>query len=84
MKHLPLAAALGLAFSLAGCAATDPTATGQKVVREEAYAPVGTMIPRKNGTGLGAAPITAVDKTSVENARAMQSNGIAGLPTQPL
>jgi hypothetical protein len=39
------------------------------------------MIPRKNGTGLGAAPITAVSKTAVENARAMQSNGIAGLPT---
>lgn len=81
MKYLPLSAALALAFGLAGCAATDTTATnGQKIAREEAYAPVGTMIPRKNGTGLGAAPITAVDKTAVENARAMQSNGVAGAP----
>lgn len=84
MTYLPLSAALALAFTLAGCAATDSTATaGQKLARDEAYAPVGTMIPRKNGTGLGAAPVTAVDKTAVENARAMQSNGIAGLPTQP-
>ena len=80
MKVLPLAAALGLAFALTGCAATDPTTGGQKVVREEAYAPVGTMIPRKKGTGEGAAPVTAVDRTQVENARAMQSNGIAGQP----
>ena len=80
MNHLPLCAALALAFGLAGCAATDTTAApGQKLAREEAYAPVGTMIPRKNGTGLGAAPITAVDKTAVENARAMQSNGLGGL-----
>ncbi|MCA1245237.1 hypothetical protein [Massilia sp. MS-15] len=82
MKYLPLSAALALVFSLAGCA-TETPANGEKVVREEAYAPVGTMIPRKNGTGLGAAPITAVSKTAVENARAMQSNGIAGLPAQP-
>ncbi|VXC72863.1 hypothetical protein [Massilia sp. 9I] len=80
MKYLPLVAALGLVFGLAGCAATDPTTGGQKVVREEAYAPVGTMIPRKSGSGLGAAPITAVDKTAVENARQMQSNGVAGAP----
>ncbi|MCC2955992.1 hypothetical protein LK542_10240 [Massilia sp. IC2-477] len=81
MKHLPLftALALGLAASLAGCAATEPTTRGEKVAREEAYAPVGTFIPRKNGTGLGAAPITAVDKTAVENARAMQSSGLGGL-----
>jgi hypothetical protein len=83
MKYLPLSAALALAFGLAGCASTDTAPSGEKVVREEAYAPVGTMIPRKNGTGLGAAPITAVSKTAVENARAMQSNGIAGLPAQP-
>lgn len=80
MKYLPLAAALGLAFTLAGCAATDPTTGGEKIARDTGYAPVGTMIPRKNGTGLGAAPVTAVDKTAVENARAMQSNGVAGAP----
>eukprot|EP01114_Cavostelium_apophysatum_P014244 TRINITY_DN3645_c0_g1_i1.p2 TRINITY_DN3645_c0_g1~~TRINITY_DN3645_c0_g1_i1.p2 ORF type:complete len:118 (-),score=12.47 TRINITY_DN3645_c0_g1_i1:710-1063(-) len=81
MKHLPFSAllALGLAGLLAGCATESP-ATGEKIVREESYAPVGTMIPRKNGTGLGAAPITAVDKNAVENARAMQSNGVAGRP----
>lgn len=80
MKYLPLAAALALAFGLAGCAATDTPADGQKVAREEAYAPVGTMIPRKSGTGLGAGPVTAVDKTAVENARTMQSNGLSGMP----
>ncbi|MCC2955991.1 hypothetical protein LK542_10235 [Massilia sp. IC2-477] len=80
MKYLPLSAALALAFGLAGCAATDTPANGQKVAREESYAPVGTMIPRKNGSGLGAGPVTAVDKTQVENARAMQSNGVAGAP----
>ena len=80
MKYLPLCAALALAFGLAGCAATDTAASGQKVAREEAYAPVGTMIPRKNGSGLGAGPVTAVDKTQAENARAMQSNGLNGMP----
>ena len=81
MKHLPLSFALvlGAVSSLAGCATESP-ASGEKVVREEAYAPVGTMIPRKKGTGEGAAPVTAVDRTQVENARAMQSNGIAGQP----
>jgi len=81
MNTLPLSAALalGLAFGLAGCA-TDNPAGGEKVAREEAYAPVGTLIPRKNGTGLGASPVTAVSKTEVENARAMQSNGVAGMP----
>ncbi len=81
MKYLPLSAALalGLVAGLTGCA-TDNPATGEKIVREEAYAPVGTMIPRKNGTGLGAAPVTSVSKTAVENARAMQSNGVAGMP----
>jgi hypothetical protein len=78
MKTLPLSAAFALAFGLSGCA-TDTPAPGEKLVREEAYAPVGTFIPRKNGTGLGAAPITAVDKTQAENARAMQSNGVAGM-----
>lgn len=52
MKYLPLVTALGLGFGLAGCATETPT-TGEKLVREEAYAPVGTFIPRKNGTGLG-------------------------------
>ena len=80
MKYLPLVTALGLGFGFAGCATETPT-TGEKLVREEAYAPVGTFIPRKNGTGLGAAPLTAVDKTEVENARAMQSNGVAGMPS---
>jgi hypothetical protein len=80
MKYLPMSAlALGLAFGLSGCA-TDTPAGGEKLAREEAYAPVGTFIPRKNGTGLGAAPTTAVDKTQVENARPMQSNGLAGMP----
>ncbi|MGH8853563.1 MAG: hypothetical protein ACREWI_04690 [Telluria sp.] len=75
-----LALAPVLALALSGCAATSATEGGQKVAREEAYAPTGTFIPRKNGKGLGAAPITAVDKTAVENARAMQSNGVAGAP----
>ena len=80
MKYLSLPAlVLGLAFGLAGCA-TETPATGEKLAREEAYAPVGTFIPRKNGTGLGAAPVTAVDKNAVENARAMQSSGVAGMP----
>jgi hypothetical protein len=80
MKYLPMSAALALAFSLAACATTETPPGGEKLAREEAYAPVGTMIPRKNGTGLGAAPVTAVSKTAVENARAMQSNGLAGMP----
>lgn len=83
MKHVSLlprfalAAALGL--SLSACT-TGPVEGGEKLAREEAYAPTGTFIPRKNGSGLGAAPITAVDKNQVENARAMQSNGVAGMP----
>lgn len=81
MKYLPLCAALAMALGLAGCA-TDTPATGEKIAREEAYVPVGTFIPRKNGTGLGAAPVTAVDKTAVENARAMNSNGVAGMPNK--
>ncbi len=81
MKYLPLSAALALAFTLAGCAATEPTAGGQKLAREEAYAPVGTMIPRKNGNG-GAAPVGTVDRTQMENARTMEANGTAGIGKQ--
>jgi hypothetical protein len=83
MKHLALLPGLTLAstlaLSLAACT-TSPREGGDKLAREEAYAPIGTLIPRKNGQGLGAAPVTAVDKTQVENARAMQSNGVAGMP----
>jgi hypothetical protein len=83
MKYLKFGAApalsLGLACALAGCATESPV-TGEKIVREEAYAPVGTFIPRKKGTGLGAAPVTEVDKTAAENARTMQSSGVAGMP----
>jgi len=81
MKHLPLAAALGFAFALAGCAATDPTLGGEKVARDTGYAPVGTMIPRKNGNG-GATPVGAVDKTQMENSRTMESSGLAGIGKQ--
>ncbi len=83
MKAFTISAtlALPLALGLAGCATDAPT--GEKVAREEAYAPTGTFIPRKNGTGLGAAPITAVNKTEVENARAMQS-GSASSPVPSL
>lgn len=78
MKHV---VTLALAWSmLSACASTDPMPTEKgKVAQSEGYAPTGTYIKRKDGTGLGAAPITAVDKTSVENARAMQSNGLAGI-----
>ncbi|SFC96299.1 hypothetical protein [Massilia yuzhufengensis] len=69
-----------LALSLSGCAAPTAPDGARKVARDEAYAPTGTFIPRKNGQGLGAAPITAVDRNAVENARATQSNGVAGHP----
>lgn len=76
MKRLITAAASCAAtcLLLSGCEST-PATGGEKVVREQAYAPTGTFIPRKNGTGLGAPSVSTVHKQDVENARAMNSSG---------
>jgi hypothetical protein len=45
---------------------------------KQAYAPTGTFIPRKNGTGLGAAQIETVRKQDLENQRNMGSSDQVG------
>lgn len=62
---------------LNGCATQAPADDTKvaKVAKEEAYAPTGTFIPRKNGQGLGGTAIGTVRKQDVENARAMNSSG---------
>ena len=79
MKRLMTAAAACAAtcLLLSGCE-SSPVKDGEKVIREQAYAPTGTFIPRKNGTGLGAPSIGTVHKQDVENARAMNSSGQGG------
>ncbi len=62
---------------LAGCATQVPADDTKvaKVAKDEAYAPTGTLIPRKNGQGLGGTAIGTVRTQDVENARAMNSSG---------
>jgi hypothetical protein len=72
MKLFVMAAAA--CMMLGGCA-TSPTDGGQKVAKEESYAPTGTFIPRKNGQGLGPTSIGTVRTQDAENARAMNSSG---------
>jgi hypothetical protein len=75
MKNIFLAA---LACSaLAACATPAPTdGEGEKLARENGgYAPTGTFIKRKDGTGLGGTLIGSVSKQEAENARAMFSSG---------
>lgn len=62
---------------LAGCETTAAEG-GEKLAREEAYAPTGTFIPRKKGQGLGAAQIGTVRKDDLENQRNMGSSDQVG------
>lgn len=74
MKHL---VALALACSLLpGCASTEAARKGEKKVAQgDGYAPTGTFIKRKDGTGLGPTLIGTVPKQEAENARNSMSSG---------
>ena len=74
MKNIVMAVlACGM---LAACAATPPAPEdGKKVAQSDGYAPTGTLIKRKDGTGLGPTLIGTVPKQETENARAMMSSG---------
>lgn len=61
---------------LNACASTDPfPADKGKVAQSDGYAPTGTFIKRKDGTGLGPTLIGTVPKGEVENARNSMSSG---------
>lgn len=66
------AACIVLAGLLSGCE-TAPGEGGQKLAREETYAPTGTYIPRKKDQGLGPAQVGTVRKDDLENQRNMNS-----------
>ncbi len=70
-------AAAAACVLLTGCEST-PTEGGQKLAREESYAPTGTFIPRKNGQGLGPSQIGTVRKDDLENQRTMGSSDQVG------
>lgn len=72
-----VAACFTACFLLAGCD-TNPNAGGEKLAGEQAYAPTGTFIPRKNGTGLGGSQIETVRKQDLENQRNMGSSDQVG------
>ena len=74
MKHIVM---FTLACSLlSGCASTDPVSADKgKVTQSEGYAPTGTFIKRKDGTGLGPTLIGTVPKQEAENARNSMSSG---------
>ncbi|VXC72832.1 hypothetical protein [Massilia sp. 9I] len=73
MKHLiTLTLACGL---LSACASTTPVAQDEKVAKADGYAPTGTFIKRKDGTGLGPTLIGTVPTQEAENARNSMSSG---------
>ena len=76
MKYFIAAAAAAACALLAGCE-TTPTEGGEKLAREEAYVPTGTIIPRKKNQGVGTTNVGTVNKDDLENQRNMNS----GQPT---
>lgn len=60
---------------LGGCASTEPGQQGGKVADTSGYAPTGTFIKRKDGTGLGPTLIGTVPVQEAENARNSMSSG---------
>lgn len=61
----------------AGCASAPGPESGKAPAGErvsDAYVPTGTIIPRKRAqNGTSAAPVSEVDKQSLENERAMSA-----------
>ncbi len=73
MKNLvSLALLCGL---LGACASTRPVTQDEKFAKADGYAPTGTFIKRKDGTGLGPTLIGTVPTQEAENARNSMSSG---------